>query len=439
MNFFNTCFDLIVKFNTLLSIPALILFLGTAIFLTIKLKFIQFRAFPRFLSLITTGIPQRHTKAKTLSSWTALFSAMSSTMGIGNIVGPPMAISLGGPGALFWLIVYIFFGSVTKFTEVTFAVFTKKTTLTNNILGGPTQYLRLVSPYLGNFYAFLTVFLFTTWSSVQVNTLACVWEQENIANWIIGLAVTSLLLLVVLGGVKRIGFVASKIVPLNFIVYVSLSLFILLNHWYLLKDSIILVLTSAFSYKAAVGGFMGASMFKAMREGIYKGIFVTEAGVGTASIAHALSEVKNPTDQGILAMYSGIADILLCSLSGLLTLSTGIWASDKLGNVWVYEAFKMYFPRFGSWAFLLIVFLFVLSALIGSAYNGSQSFLALVGKYKYVKIYYLVSALIAFSGALVHMPLLWQFMDIILALVAFANLIGIIILSLKYSNILKID
>lgn len=438
MDFFTFCYTSLVNFNHFLAYPALALFLGTAIFLTIKLKFIQIWAVPRFFKLITEGIPQKETRAKTLGSYTALFSAMATTMGMGNIVGPPMAISLGGPGAILWLLVYIFFGSVTKFTEVTFSIYARSTSARGDILGGPSQYLKLVSPYLGTFYAFLTVFLFTTWSSIQVNTLACIWAQEGVPSWISGLIAVSLLLFVVLGGVKRIGFVASKIVPLKFLLYVVFALIILFSHVSLLKDAIILIFKSAFSYKAAVGGFAGATLFQAIREGIYKGIFITESGVGTASIAHALADVKKPTDQGLLALYSGVADMFLCLLSGLLTLVTGVWMSDKLGNTLIYEAFKQCLPGFGCYVLLFSILLFVISALIGNTYNGSQSFAALV-HYKYVKLYYVISAIIAFSGALIYMPILWQFMDIILALVAFANLIGIIILSIRYSSVLKLD
>jgi AGCS family alanine or glycine:cation symporter len=437
MVFFRECYRAIVNLNYFLAYPALILFIGTAFFLTFKLRFIQFRGLSHFYTLITQGIPQKKATSKTLNSYYALFSAMAATVGMGNIVGPSMAISIGGPGALFWLLVYIFFGSVTKFTEVSFSVFARKQSQQGDIMGGPAQYLRLVSPRLGVWYAALTVILFTVWSSVQVNTLSCIWAQENIPHWVSGLCAVTVLLAVVLGGVQRIGFVASRIVPLKFLLYVGFALIILLSNISSLYDACALVLSSAFSYQAALSGFAGATIFKAIREGMYKGIFITESGTGTGSIAHALSNVEHPSDQGLLALYSGAADMLLCTLSGLLTIVTGVWSSGKLGNTLIYEAFKQYSPGAGRYVLVVSILLFVVTALIGNTYNGSQSFASLTN-YKYVTYYYICAALIAFTGALASVPVVWQVMDIILACVAFPNLVGLIILAYKYPHVLRI-
>jgi len=161
MNIFDTCTTLIALLNSYLSLPALLLFLGTGIILTFKTGFAQIRAFPRFVYLLTHGLGKSKLHAKTINPFHALFNTMATTIGMGNIVGPSMAISIGGPGALFWLILYIFFGSVTKFTEVTFAVYARTTTGGGNILGGPSQYLKMVAPWLGTWYAALTIFLFT--------------------------------------------------------------------------------------------------------------------------------------------------------------------------------------------------------------------------------------------------------------------------------------
>ena len=199
------------------------------------------------------------------------------------------------------------------------------------------------------------------------------------------------------------------------------------------------MITCAFAPQAACGGITGITVFTALREGIYKSIFITEAGVGTSSISHALADVKRPSDQGLLALFSGIADFCLCLLSGLLTLVTGVWASGKLSNTLIYEAFKMHSPLAGGQYILIVsVLLFVITALIGNTYNGSQSFAALT-RYKYVKAYYIVAALIAFSGALVAVPFIWNLMDIILVFVALPNLVGLIFLSYKYAHLLEIQ
>jgi AGCS family alanine or glycine:cation symporter len=291
---------------------------------------------------------------------------------------------------------------------------------------------------LAAWYAGLTIFLFTGWSGIQVNTLASIWAQEGISRWITGLVAVAILLAVVLGGVKRIGFFASRIVPLKFLVYITFVLIILFQHPAALWVSIKLVFSSAFHPPAALGGFAGATLLSCLREGIYKGIFITESGVGTASIAHALSDAKNPVDQGILAMFSGIADMFLCTLSGLLTLVTGVWLSGKLNNTLVYEAFKSYFPvNGGQYILVVAILLFVITALIGNTFNGSQSFASLTG-YKYVSAYYFMAALIAFLGALADVPFLWKIMDVVLVLVAIPNLMGIIYLSFSHAHVVKI-
>ncbi len=400
----------------------------------------QIRGFPRFIKLVTQGVAESHKEGvKTINPFHALFSAMATTIGMGNIVGPSMAISIGGPGALFWLLLYIFFGSVTKFTEVTFAVYSRTTSAKGDIIGGPTQYLKLVTPSLGTWYALLTMVLFTVWSSIQVNTLSCIWAQEGIPQWFTGLLAVSILLGVVLGGVQRIGFFASRIVPLKFVLYISFALLILAQNPLGVLQALKLMITCAFAPQAACGGITGITVFTALREGIYKSIFITEAGVGTSSISHALADVKRPSDQGLLALFSGIADFCLCLLSGLLTLVTGVWASGKLSNTLIYEAFKMHSPLAGGQYILIVsVLLFVITALIGNTYNGSQSFAALT-RYKYVKAYYIVAALIAFSGALVAVPFIWNLMDIILVFVALPNLVGLIFLSYKYAHLLEIQ
>lgn len=440
MYFYKTCYQFIQQTNIFLATPSVILFLGTALFLTIKTGLPQFRALKHFFYLIITGIKkEKNKRIKTINPFQALFTAMATTIGIGNVVGPSMAISLGGPGALFWLIIYIFFGSVTKLVEVTFSVHSRTISPKGDIIGGPAQYLKLVNPYLGIWYAALTVFLFVVWSSVQVNTISCICSLEGIPPWLSGFTATLILLIVVLGGVKRIGMVASKLVPIMFILYVIFASIILLKNISILFPTIKFIIYDAFSFKTTPGSLAGIIAHSSMREGIYKGIFITESGIGTSSIAHALSDVKKPIDQGILAMYSALADILLCLISGLLTLVTGIWLTGKLNNTLIYEAFKLHIPFEGGQLILIAaIFLFVLTTLIGNTFNGSQSF-AYFTNYKYIKPYFIFAGLVAFSGAFMAIPFIWNLMDIILVLVAIPNLIGIIILTFKHPEIIKFE
>lgn len=432
MNIFYYVNLFVSSFNYYFKVPSVIIFFLVAIILTVKNRFLQFTGFKRFLNLISQKYENKKKKINIINPFHALFTAMATTIGVGNIVGPSIAISLAGPGALFWLIVYIFFSSAIKFTEVSFAVYSREVT-DDNVIGGPFQYLKLISKNMAKIYAGLAIILFTVWSSIQVNTISSIFYCENICPKITASVSVLILLFIVLGGIKRIGSVLSKLVPFMLIFYLIFSLYIIFKDFSKLFNAIKLVLSCAFSFKAVCGGTLGASMFIAIREGVYKSIFITESGIGTSSIAHSMSDVKKPTDQGILAMFSGIADIILCLLSGLIALVTGLWQSSNLNNTIVYQAFKLYCPfNFIQIFLLLSMFLFSLTSLIGNTFNGGQSFASLFG-YKYIKFYFILSAAIAFSGALIEAKLLWDLMDIVLAFVVAINLSGILILSFKYN------
>lgn len=445
MDFTNICYTFVYNFNQYLSIPTIVIFFLVGLILTIKTRMPQIFALKKFFKLIFYGIQevpvdsdQKVVNVKTISPFQALFTSMATTIGMGNIVGPSMAIAISGPGALFWLIIYIFIGSATKFTEVAFSVYCRSISSNGEIIGGPSQYLKLISPFLGYWYAFLTIILFSVWSSIQVNTIACICSLEGIPHWLSGIVAVSILLFVVLAGVKRIGYVASKLVPIMCVLYISFACAILFKHINLIIPAFKLVFESAFNMQSVGGGLLMVPFFRALKEGIYKGVFITESGVGTSSIAHALSDVKHPVDQAVLSIFSSLTDIILCLISGLLTLVTKVWLiPGKLSNTLIYEVFKGYSPVYGGQVVLIAsIFLFVITSLIGNTFNAGQSVAALT-KYKYVKVYFVLAALVAFSGAIIPMPFLWNFMDIILSLIAFPNLVGILILAFRYADKLK--
>lgn len=424
--------------NEFLAIPATIIFFGVAIILTFKTRFLQIRGLPKFISLITQGITHRNQKdTDAINPFHALFTAMGTTIGTGNIVGPSLAIMIGGPGALFWLICYIFLGSVTKFTEVTFAITTRVVTKEGHIIGGPMEYLRVVSPLLAYWYAGIMIFVFAGWSGIQSNTLAHIFAQEGIPHWITGLVLTVCAFIILNGGAKRIGAIASKLVPLMFVFYVFFAFMILCKDMEALRKAIMLIINSILSPAAAMGGFYGATIFKALRYGIYKGIFITESGLGSAAIPHALADVKRSTDQGILAMGSTLAETFLAILSGLLVLVTGIWMQGEFRSTLIYEVFKLHAPIFARFILMFSIVLFVFTTVIGNSFNGIQTFASVIG-YRWVKFYVIFTLLLIFAGSLVSMPLIWEMMDTLLALVAIPHLIGLLILSYKRSDVLKV-
>lgn len=430
--------SLIVSIDRFLAGPSTLLFLGVGVYLSLQSRFIQVRAFPKFLKLISRQNTHKDEKnAKTINPFHALFTAMSTTIGMGNVVGPCVAIQTGGPGALFWLVAFTFFGSVTKFTEVMFSITFRKKLPDGNILGGPVEYLKQVSPELGKWYGGLTIFLFAGWSAMQANTLASIFYLEGIAKPATGFVLALILFVVLTGGIKRIGALSSKLVPVMFVAYVIFIMAILFKDIDALLNAFRLIFSHAFSPAAAVGGFLGATIFSAVRIGVLRNMYITEAGIGTSSIAHAMAETDKPREQAVLAMFSVIADIFLSVLSGLLVLVTGVWMeSVEISNTQVYEIFRTVSPDAGKWVLLISISLFVLTTIIGNSFNASQSFASFT-KHRGMGWYYLLLSAIVFLGALARVPLIWATMDLMLVFVAVPHLIGLVLLVQKNKKLIN--
>ena len=431
-------------FNHLMAMPTTLLFLGVAIILTIKTRFLQLRALGRLAHILKHGVQRRaevvnaQGEQETIGTFQALFTALATTIGMGNVVGPSIAIVSGGPGALFWLQVYIFFGSVTKFVEVVFAFNTRTKVDDGRVVGGPMEYLKSIRPWLAQWFAFVMLFVMMGFSSGQSNTLALIFEQKSVAPWVVGIVLALMVYAVLRGGISRIGAVATKLVPLMFILYVGFGLIILVQQPYALIAAIKLVFYSVFHPKAAFGGFLGATLFQAMHGGIYKGIFITEAGLGTSSIAHATADSKYATDQGILAMYSMISDAFLTTMSGLLVLMTGVWNVGAFRSTMVYEVFKMNAPVFGQVILLIAITLFVVTTVIGNTFNGLQSAASLFPR-KWVTAYMYCSLAMIVAGAILPTKTTWDFIDFIMTFAILPNLIGLLWLTYKRPELLEIE
>lgn len=425
-------------FNELIALPATILFFGAGIILTLKLRFIQFRGFPRLLKLVRThGGQAVEQTSKTINPFHAMFAAMATTIGMGNIVGPTIAIYTGGPGALFWLLVYIFFASATKFTEVTFGLYTRTKTADGSLVGGPMQYLTLVHPALASWYIGIMMFLFVYWSGLQANTLAQIFAQEAVPVWFIGAVLACITYVVLQGGASRVGTLASRLVPIMFVLYVTFALFILLHDLHALVQAFALVGRSIVSPAAAMGGFVGATVLKAMQSGAFQAIFISEAGLGTSSIAHAMSDAKRPTDQGILALYSMGADAFLSLISGLLVLVTGVWMSGSFRSTLIYEVFKMNSPVLGRFILIGAVTLFVLTTIIGNIFNGTQAVSSVAKSKQWIRRYLYFAIIVVFLGPIAPVRLIWEVMDTLLFLVAVPNLIALLILAYTRSDVIE--
>lgn len=427
--------------QSIFAVPSVIIFFGVGILMTLRLRGMQFWAFKRFYQLVTHGVKQKEDtgamrRNDAINSFKALFTAMATTIGSGNVVGPSIAIFLGGPAALFWLVLYMIFGSATKFVEVVFALHTRTQTKEGHIIGGPVQYLQWVHPLLGYWYGFIMMIVFAAFSSFQSNTLANIMAIESVPQWTIGVVLAVWVWLVVSGGISRIANISSALVPAKFFAFVFFALLILLKDlpgvWLAIKG----VFTDVVSPGAMVGGCVGGNVLFAMQQGATRAIFISEAGLGTSSIPHAMSNAARLTDQGVLAMFSTLAEICLAILSGLVVLVTGVCGYGAYRSTLVYEAFSLHAPAFGKYALLFSLILFVSSTVVGNTFNGTQTFTSFAG-YKGRWIYLAFSCLGVFIGSIISMPLAREATDTLLTLAAIPNLIGITFLAFRYGNLLK--
>lgn len=424
--------ELLNTFNTAAALG----FLCAAIFLSIITKFPQFRKLGTFLKLLRSK--DLHASGKnTLSPLQALLTAMSTSLGMGTIVAPPLAIAIGGPGALFWMVTYAIFACVTKFTEVTFAVKYKRYASDGTIIGGPTGYLYQVHPYLADWYGFLIIFLLLSWTALQAKSLAATYAHYAIPEYATGLVTTLFVLYMLIGGAKRIGEFSSGLVPIMCGLYFIACGLIIFADITVLKEAISSIFNHAFSHTAATGGFVGSTLLVSIRQGIFKAAFVTEAGVGTAAIPHALADTKVPTNQGILAMYSMFGDTFFCIMSGLVCLVTGVWQIGRISNDLPILAFKSALPFIGPIAYTITVTLFVIGTAIGNSLNGSKNF-AFFTNNRYMYLYYILVSVCIFLGAILETTSLWDAADLLMPFIVLPHVVGLIILSLKHRKELMV-
>ncbi len=416
----------------IIDLPFAFALLSTGIILSFMTNFAQFKKFKEFVKILQLKKSQEST-ANTLSPLHALYTAMSTSLGMGNILTPAIAIAIGGPGALFWMAIYAIFGSVSKFCEVVFAVKYKRFARDGSIMGGPTGYLYHVHPWMANWYGILSIFIFSAWSALQSKALAATYEFHGIAPETTGAILATFIFCMLASGTKTIGKFAARVVPLMFIVYLCSAFLIIFHDLAALKDAIVSIFAHAFSATAAVGGFAGSTALMGLRQGIFKGAFTTEAGVGTAAIAHAYSDTDQPVHQGILGMYSIFMNTFLCIISGFVALITGVWQTGEVSNQLALKAFTQALPNFGPFAITFTVTMCIIGATLGNSFNGSRSF-GFFTNNRWLTFYSAFVCFFIYLGATIDTPTLWDIADLLLPLIALPNMIGLIILAKKHQK-----
>lgn len=413
--------------------PLLVLLVGTGIYLSIRLGLLQVFRLPKALKLIFAS----EAKGKgDISSFAALATALAATVGTGNIVGVATAIKLGGPGALLWMWLAAFFGMATKYSEGVLAIKYRTTDANGEIAGGPMHYIvngmgKHWKPLAIAFSIFgVMVALFGSGTFTQVNSITD--SLSNTVGWspkIISLVLAVLVSIIIFGGIQSISKVAEKVVPFMAIIYILATITILACHYDQIIPSIALVIKSAFTGKAATGGFAGATVITAIQAGIARGIFSNESGLGSAPIAAAAAKTEEPVEQGLVSMTGTFIDtIIICTLTGLSIIVTGGWTNNLNGATLTQSAFSTVFGNFGVYALTISLILFAFTTILGWGYYGERCFEFLFGT-KAIPVYRVIFIIMVALGGYISLETIWVIADIVNGLMAIPNLIALLALS----------
>ncbi|MEZ0575455.1 alanine/glycine:cation symporter family protein [Halodesulfovibrio aestuarii] len=409
----------------------LTLLVGTGLLLTIMLKGLQFRKLGYSLYLALIKRKDDEAEDGDISNFEALMTALSATVGTGNIAGVATAIAIGGPGALFWMWITGLVGMATKFGEAVLAVKYRVKDENGEMCGGPMYYIArgLGWKGLGSVFAFFAaVAAFGIGNMVQSNSVAlAVKDTFGIDPFIVGIILAILTAVVVLGGIKSIGKVTSILIPIMIVFYVGGALFIILSNLDKVGPAFSLVFEYAFSPVAASGGFAGATVAAAIRFGVARGVFSNESGLGSAPIAAAAAQTKHPVDQALVSMTQTFIDtIVICTMTGLVIIMFN-WDSGLTSSSLTTEAFRLGFEG-GQYVVTIGLILFAYSTILGWCYYGEKSIEYLLGTAA-IKPYRIVYIAVILFGAVQKVGLVWTLADIFNGLMALPNLIGLLFLS----------
>ena len=412
--------------------PMLILLVGTGFWLTYSLRGLQFTKLGHALYLALIKRKEDSDEPGDITHFQALMTALSATVGTGNIAGVATAIAVGGPGALFWMWITGLVGMATKYAEAVLAVKYRVVDENGEMSGGPMYYISkgLELPWLGVVFAiFASIAAFGIGNMVQSNSVADAVEATfNIPTWITGVVLMICTAAVVLGGIKSIGRVTSILVPIMIVFYMAAALYIILINISGVPGALVFIVKQAFNPTAAAGGFAGATVMLAIRMGVARGVFSNESGLGSAPIAAAAAQTKHPVTQALVSMTQTFIDTLIvCTMTGLVLILTGAWSSGETGAELTTIAFQSAMPG-GALIVTLGIVLFAYSTMLGWCYYGEKSIEYLFG-IKSVLPYRIVFIMLIGVGAVAKLSLVWNISDTLNGLMAIPNLIGLLMLT----------
>lgn len=430
------------------GVPAMVCIIGVGLYLSVRTGFIQFRKFPYAMKATLGKIFKKSEAGKgSITPFQAVCTALAATVGTGNIAGVAGAIAIGGPGAVFWMWISALLGMCTKFAEVTLAVHFRERNEHGDYIGGPMYYIKNGLPkqwhFLAALYAlFGALTVFGTGNATQVNTITTavnsallnyqIVDEGSVktVSLIIGIIITVVVAMVLLGGVKRIGRVTERLVPFMAVLYVILALGVVIINAKVVPDVFASIFSGAFNPSAVTGGIVG-TLFVSMRKGISRGIFSNEAGLGTGSIAHASSDTKDAVEQGVFGIFEVFTDtILICTLTALTILCSGVTINYGVdaGAALTISGFT---ATYGNWVSIftaVAMVCFAFSTILGWGLYGARCVEYLLSA-KFIKPFMVVYSLMALVGATMDLGLLWSIADTFNGLMAIPNLIALFLLS----------
>lgn len=444
--------EMIQSVNTVVNsfvwgVPAMVCILGVGILLTVRTGFVQFRRFPYTMKTIFGKLMKKDAAGKgSITPFQAVCTALASTVGTGSIAGVAGAIAIGGPGAVFWMWISALLGMCTKFAEVTLAVRFRERNADGDYVGGPMYYIKNGLPkkwhFLAVLYALFGVMaVFGTGNATQVNTIVASVNSALVSfhvidasatgksSLIMGVLLAVIVAAVLLGGVKRIGGVAEKLVPFMALFYLVLACGVVVINYRAVPGVFAVIFEGAFHPAGVTGGVVG-SVFLCMRKGISRGIFSNEAGLGTGSIAHATSAETNPVKQGVFGIFEVFMTIIICTLTALVILCSGIpvtYGSDAGAGL----AISGFISVYGSWITLftaIAISCFAFSTVLGWGLYGARC-IEFLGGVRFIKPFMVVYSLVAIVGATLDLGLMWSIAETFNGLMAIPNLIALFLLS----------
>jgi len=421
----------------------LFLLIPTGIYFIFRLKFLNVTKLWHSIRVVA-GKYDKLEDAGDVNHFKALTTALSATVGTGNIVGVSLAIYLGGPGAVFWMWVTGFLGMILKYTECTLSHKYRIFNSDGSVSGGPMYYMEHgLKNKLGKFAKILAVVFaiaailcsLGTGNMAQSNSMSdALLTNYNIPTWLSGIVITLLVFMVVVGGIKRIAEVTSRLVPFMAILYFISAVAIVLIEYDRVPGAFAMIVSDAFTGTAAAGGFVGSTFLMTLIWGVRRGLFSNEAGQGSAPIAHAAAKTEYPAREGLVASLEPLVDtLIICTLTALVIIVTGAWQSGIKGVGMTIEGMEIGLTRvgisgLGQHVVAIGLMLFAFSTVISWSYYGTRAANYLLGE-KYIKPYYYLYCLFVFLGAIWGIDIVWHFVDMVITFMTIPNLIALLFLA----------